>query len=311
MKRLALIALSALVLTACAEDISPPAFDEETVDLEAPAAPVVRAGDGVVQLDWDGLSGADAYRVYRDEGVGSEEIWVAEEALTVWLDDEVSNLHLYRYRVVGLDGGLEGPSSERTSALPALYSVVIAGDQASSASSTVGLDLGAPSGTAWMRLAENDGLAEATWQPYRSELSWELEGEDGLRSIEAEFRDALDNVSLPVSDSIVLDTRAQILGFDFTPDGILNAEDVVDLALVTGELGGEAWAEIESLTLVPLYDNGVAPDTVAADGVFAGRWIVGSGQEVENARVWGNYTDPLGNEAIPYLATGSISVSGN
>ncbi len=309
MKRLVLITLSALILTACTEEINPPTFDEEQVDLGAPDAPIIRTGDGQVQLSWSWLYGADAYRVYRDEGEGSEVLLVAEQTQTSWTDEDVENLNLYRYRVVGLDDDLEGPRSEWTSALPALYSIVIANDLPGSASSTVSLELGAPGGTAWMRLAELGGLDEAAWQPYRSELSWELDGVDGLRVVEAEFRDVLDNRSLPVSDSIILDTVAQILGFSFTPDGILHADDIVELILTAGEIGGEAWAEIESLTIVPMKDDGVAPDTDAGDGVFAGRWIVGAGIDVDSARLWGHFTDPLGNEAFPFLASGAISVT--
>ncbi len=311
MKRLVLITLSVLILTACTEDISPPLYDEEQVDLAAPDAPTIRTGDGQVQLTWSWLFGAEGYRVYRDEGEGSQVLQVAEQTQTSWTDETVENLKLYRYRVVGLDGDREGPRSEWTPALPALYTIVIAGDLPGTASSTVSLELGAPGGTAWMRLAELGGLDEAAWQSYRSELNWELDGEDGLRVVEAEFRDLLDNRSLPVSDSIILDSEAQILDFSFSPNGILYADDIIELILTADEIGGEAWAEIESLTIVPLKDDGVAPDTDAGDGVFAGRWVVGAGLEVDSARLWGHFTDPLGNEAFPFLASGVISVIGD
>lgn len=299
-----------LLLASCGDDVSLPAFPEDEATLPAASEPVVKTGDREVQLDWDLVPGASRYHVFRDEGEGSVEAMVADTSSSSWTDYEVTNLTLYRYRVAAaMSNGTEGPRSPWAPALPALYSILIGEGQSEIATPAVTVHLGAPEGTGWMRLAEAGELESAAWQPFRATQSWQFVGGDGTQVLQAEYRDSLDNRSLPVSDSVVLDSEATVLGFDFVPEGNVSASDTVQLTLRAGEFGGgSARAEIGTLTTVMLFDDGLAPDVLAGDGLFTGRWIVISGLETETMSVWGYYTDPLGNESLPYLAPSTLTV---
>lgn len=298
-----------LLLAGCGDELEVPVFPVEEGDLAMIGRPSALVGDGLVALAWTEVPGGERYHIYRDTGPGSVEVQVGDVQGGDWQDTRVDNLTTYRYRIAGVDAsGLEGARSERVSATPALYSVVIAADAAETANSAVMLQLGGPAGTIWMRVAEDDGLPGAVWQPFAGQLPWVLGGGEGSRSVHAEFRDAQDNQSLPVSDAIILDSSARIEGFDFEPSGVLNVEDLVQFAMVTLETGGQARAEIDFLITIPLYDDGVAPDTMAADGIYTGQWIVGSGLDFEDALVWGHFEDHLGNVAVPVLATSTITV---
>ncbi len=302
-------ALLLLLLASCGEDVNLPAFPDEGALLPAANAPVVRTGDREVRLDWDLVPGASRYHVFRDDGEGSIEEQVATLSASGWTDYDVVNHTTYRYRLAAaMSDGTEGPRSPRAFALPAIYSILIGEGQPEVATPTVSVQLGAPQGTAWMRLAEAGHLDGAVWQPFREQHSWRFIDGDGSYTLQAEYRDSLDNRSLPVSGSVVLDSQAIILGFGFTPGGVVSPSDIIQFTLSAGELGGWASAEIGSLTTVPLLDDGVAPDVLADDGLFTGRWVVSGGLDAEVMPVWGHYIDRLENEALPYLAPTTITV---
>ena len=298
--RLAL-ALAVVALTAgCVEKLDPPELPDlpSAGDLAPLEAPLAIVSDGRITLDWpSALEPVLAYRLYRDAGEGSDEELLAEQAVTNWTDRDVVNGALYRYRVAAYyTAGIEGPRSERTSARPGLFSVTINEDQAATTDPAVRLSLGAPEGTAWMKLGATSDLTGIGWQPFAAASEWFLLGEDGDQWVFAEFRDALDNRSEQVADAIVLDRSAYIADFRFEVWPILEGEATkVLFFLLAGESGGAGWAEVESLADLPLF-LGDSGDTLL------GNWIVGEVTDSVQARVYGHYRDDLGNEALPFTA---------
>ncbi len=91
-------------------------------DLVAPAAPAgltAEAGNGQAALDWNGVSGGAAYRVYRSPVSGGGYEFVAETAATEYVDTAVANGRLYYYVVTAVDAaGNEGAYSNEASAVP-------------------------------------------------------------------------------------------------------------------------------------------------------------------------------------------------
>jgi hypothetical protein len=62
-------------------------------------------------------------------------------------------------------------------------------------------------GVTQMRFS-NDGQAWSPFQPYAATAPWTLSKGDGTKTVYAQFRDSVGNVSAAVSDSIVLDTKS-------------------------------------------------------------------------------------------------------
>ncbi len=283
-------------LAGCVSEINPPSFpalDDPGLG-EAPDAPTAVLGDRRVSLQWPAVEGeVDSYRIYRDEGEGSEELLVGEVADTSWMDEDVQNLTLYRYRVAGVHtDGVEGLRSEWASVVPGIFSVTINGGQASTTDTDVWLDFGAPSTAIWLRLGESQDLSGQNWLPYTAGMDWQLVGPDGPHRINVEFRDVYDNLSERVQAEILLDRVAVIE--DFRYDKVSQGQLFVEFELTAGELGGQAWAELESLTVVPLID----PES---DGIFIGSWTAGEIGDTILTRVIGHFRDDAGNEASPFF----------
>jgi VCBS repeat-containing protein len=87
--------------------------------------------------------------------------------------------------------------------------VTIDGGAAEATSIDVAVDLsaadGAGTGVTEMRLS-NDGTNWAAWMPFAPATPWTLQPGTGVRSVYAQFRDAVGNASATVSDDILLTT---------------------------------------------------------------------------------------------------------
>lgn len=82
----------------------------------------------------------------------------------------------------------------------------------------------AGSSVAQMRFS-NDGVTYTGWEPYAASKTWVIPAGDGSKTVYAEFRDLNGNSSLPMTDTITLDTvppsasassPASVLGHSFT-----------------------------------------------------------------------------------------------
>ncbi len=90
--------------------------------------------------------------------------------------------------------------------------VSVGGGATLTGSPTATLTLGATdpdpgTGVAQMRFS-NDGSTWSPFQPYAATASWSLSAGDGTKTVYAQYTDAFGNLSVPVSDTIVLDTPA-------------------------------------------------------------------------------------------------------
>ena len=88
--------------------------------------------------------------------------------------------------------------------------IVINGDDPATNETLVDVALTPPSGfeATEMRLIVGDDLRRAPWLPFESTQRLELVGDDGIRRVSAQFRDARGNVTAAFFDEIVLDREA-------------------------------------------------------------------------------------------------------
>jgi hypothetical protein len=90
--------------------------------------------------------------------------------------------------------------------------ILINGGAASTNGRTVTLtpsardDLG--SGVAQMRLSNSSTFTGAFWEDYSPNREWDLTSGDGVKTVYAQFKDALGNTSVTTTDAITLDTSA-------------------------------------------------------------------------------------------------------
>jgi subtilisin-like proprotein convertase family protein len=88
-------------------------------------------------------------------------------------------------------------------------SVSVAG-QGATKSAVVTLELAASdagTGVTQMRFS-NDGHTWSAFRPYAAKTTWTLGTGDGTKTVRAQFRDAIGNVSTPASDTVLLDTTS-------------------------------------------------------------------------------------------------------
>ncbi len=59
-----------------------------------------------------------------------------------------------------------------------------------------------------MQISNTESFSDAKWIPYEYYHEWELEGEDGLKTVFVRFRDNANNETKPIQDEILLDRQA-------------------------------------------------------------------------------------------------------
>lgn len=187
-----------------------------------------------------------------------------------------------------LDGSVEelslGTTNLRTS-----Y-VKINNDEAYSTSTSITLSLG-NSDAAFIEIVENG--TTSTKEAYSSTENFTLSSGDGVKTVTINFYDANDNPLPSISDTIILDTTLNVLGFDLI--GAATKGDIVTLVLNLGEIGAQVIASIPTLIEnLFLLDNGTGGDTVANDGIYERDFLITSPEEL-NVTATAIITDIAGN----------------
>jgi hypothetical protein len=87
----------------------------------APPAPlnlVAKSGDGFVQLNWDAVTVATSYKVYRHNSTETVFTLITTTTTNTYNDTTVTNGETYTYLVTALKGSLESPPSNDAVATP-------------------------------------------------------------------------------------------------------------------------------------------------------------------------------------------------
>lgn len=299
--------LAVVALIGCSTETETPSFSNPFdpvvgADLPTPDSLRVAVGDNLVRLNWGLPEGrtADEYAVFRkrtDRDTDEAETLLERVTTRSYTDTGVRNGRTYAYRVAAGVGGRFGPRSVEIEAAPALYAMLIAGDALYTRSREVTVGYQVSNATA-IQLSEDAASFTAPWRSATGSASWTLSAGDGEKTVYARFRLSDGSEGLPVSDTIVLDTRATITAFDFDGAGVRAPGDAVHFRLTSGELHGTATVSVSGVFVSsPLRDDGTSGDPTADDGVYEADLVVPPAVAVFEERASGSFTDEAGNVA--------------
>ena len=153
----------------------------------------------------------------------------------------------------------------------------------------------AESGVAEMRLS-SDGANWNPWVVYSSTAQWTLDpSPDGVKTVYAQFRDVLGNVSELCSDTIVLDTAPPTGGFSILGAPYTNSTSV-SLVLSASDSTGSGVAEMR------FSNTGQEPDWGTwIPYAASGDWVLTTGDGLKT--VYAQFKDAVGNVSTAYTAT--------
>ncbi|MCB9462761.1 MAG: fibronectin type III domain-containing protein [Candidatus Eisenbacteria bacterium] len=310
-----------LALFGCSEDhsldsVKNPA-DPSVSGIEPPTPSRLSAdvSSRTVTLDWDlsddtHANEVDRYRIYRLEPTDIAFQRVdSTDAPPIALSG-LDNGTIYRFRVSAvLKNGLEGNLSSSISATPGIFGIVLAGGDNSTNTRDITITAQSTGGTVGVKLGTSSDLTSASTRPFSTVLSWTLDAVDGEQTVYAQFIDAQGNSSPVVSDSIVLDRRAEILSVSASPLDVAPGE-TVQFRLDADEPFGEASVVLGSNErTITLRDDGTSGDQTANDGVYSRDYVAEEDLQIFEALVTGQFTDQAGNRASPRVASGRLTVS--
>ena len=313
-----------LILFSCRE--YQPAPLEGISDLPGPPAKItVKLGNGYTLLEWpyEMTASVKEFRVYRSETEPVDFALVGSTDTTSYRDSSLVSGTKYYYQVAAVnERGFEGPHSEAVSVVSALYSILLEGGASVTNKSTVTIDITAPATTQLMMFANDSTFANASWEAFFPKRIWKLSPGDGVKIVYARFRTE-DNreTERAITGRIVLDTIASIEFLEEDSGGEdLASGDTLHIRMKTGELDGVATAAIidpaydvpgRGAAGIRLYDDGTHGDAQAEDGIYETDYFIGHGLEVENAYLYGDFTDAVGNVAPRAYAENRLTINKN
>lgn len=260
------------------------------VDLTKPITSITAlpsfVGNTTIPLTWSGsdaLSGISTFDVQVRAGTGGTWTDVLSNTTNTNTNYTGANIITYYFRTRARDvaGNVEDwPADYDTFTVVDTDApsgmVVINGGALTTTSINVSLSLSAtdaPSGVAMMSFS-NDGSAWSAWQSYATQASWTLLSGDGTKTVYTRFRDAAGNVSLPISDTIELDTATE-----------------AEYGLTINN--GAVYTNQTAVTLTIGAQSGTAQMQVSNDGGFAGAtWEPYASHKTWTIIQYGSYVIP-------------------
>jgi len=268
-----------------------------------------------VTLSWEvsDTIGLDRFRIYRSDVTdGGNFVCVdstSENSITVagMLPDRE-----YLFRVAAVQvSGIEGYPSEPVLARTGLLSILIADGHRYTNTRHVRIQLVSCGPTLCVTLSEDSAFADSVQLPFLPSVEFELSDGDGLKTVYARF--TLSNGSrsqIPVSDDIILDTRAEIRSVTFSPQAYLfTTGDTIKLMVDAGEDEGEASVSFPGVSRIYLFNDGNGDDVSSTDSVFTGRYVVPGGLTVTDGKVTGSFTDAAGNTALGFTSWERLNIA--
>jgi chitodextrinase len=278
-----------------------------------PASLHARVGNRSAEISWSlddssHVSSVRIYRVYRAEAGGAPVLTDSTSRPPANLSGLVNGRE-YQVTVSSvLTNGLEGKRSGSLAIVPGVFGLQVDDGRETTRDLSVRVTMLAPEGARGMQVANGSSLDAAPVQPFAVELAWQIPPGDGEKEISARFIDAEGNLSLPVSDRIRLDTRADIASFTFDPGEVVPGDHIL-FRLDAGEPHGSATASLGSGgRQLELRDDGTSGDVTADDGRYALDYAVPQDLALVDVLVTGNFTDQAGNDARSLPAPGRLTV---
>lgn len=199
----------------CPSGFSADNTQAEHNDVELPGAP---PAEPAAVLRYSQGRGFDRVQILRAPTASATPTLLAEVPVTgIFIDETlaIGQSASYWLRPVdsntGRTGCLLGPRSITMVADPLgpEGQVVINEDAAVTSTLDVNLRFGADRTAVDMRVSDDRDLSDATWQPYRPEMDWQIQPDDeGWATVYAQFRSSLGGVSEVSHDTIRFDPAA-------------------------------------------------------------------------------------------------------
>ena len=312
--------VAATLLPGCTTDTEDPSFDNPLDPVGGSGIPVVDSvrvmvGDGAVRITWSLPEGetADEYAIFRKRVTEFPEPPEDEELLdevteTTFTDTRVRNGRQYAYRIAAGREGRFGERTEEFEAIPGLYTISIAGNAELTKEREITVSYSV-SGAQAVRFSESAGSFTEPWQSATGSSPWTLSSGDGEKTVYAQFRLTDGSETMPVFDTITLDTKATIESFTFAGDAVRSPGETIHFRLVAGETGGTATVTVDGVfSAVPLFDDGTGGDAVADDGIYERDLTIPPSTSVEDAEATGAFTDEAGNQATEVPAPELLTI---
>ena len=269
-----------------------------------------------VVLSWEVTNPDDVsqYRVY----VAKEEdsVFVLHDSTTT-TNIEINDLHVsqrYLFRVAAVtSANLEWEPSEIVSAVITYLSIELANGDEYTSNRDISVRINAPSLFSHIMISEDSTFADAQFVPATGQsASFELSEGDGVKYVFVKLQLNDGSVTgVPLQDSIILDTEAEIDSVFFLPPAngqYFGAGDTITFGMSTGESNGRRAVAVITGAAVPLYDDGTNADPDSGDGLYYGTWVVPVQFILNAGEVTGEFTDIAGNTASPKKANGLLNV---
>ncbi len=205
----------------------------------------------------------------------------------------------YAFQVASVGAtGVEGYRSEAIVVRLQVVGITIDNNAEYTRDHSVNVNIVAPSTTTNVKLSEDNSFVGAVWQTYAATRTFSLSAGDGPKRIYAKFLMAGGvETGEPLTDSIILDSRAFIDSTYFTPTtGTIQTGTEMYFYVRTSEIGGEAAIDLAGDS-IRLFDDGTNGDLDAADGIYSYRFIVPLNFSANDQQVLGRFLDAAGNRA--------------
>ncbi|UCC43259.1 MAG: fibronectin type III domain-containing protein [Candidatus Zixiibacteriota bacterium] len=265
-------------------------------------------------LGWEVTSstGIDQFRVYRSTDSTSGFVLIDSTVATSITLSGMALNRLYFFQVASVtQDGIEGHRSETISARATVLSISINSNSIYTKSRSVSVRLISNIPTSHVILSEDSAFGDSVVLAYAAQVTFNLSGGDGPKTVYARFA-FLDGSRSgdPVSDDIILDTRASIRSVTFTPTMTTFATgDTITFSLDAGEPDGAATVSFGTVSGLPLFNDGTNGDNSAGDSIFTGRFIVPPDMNLTDGEVTGYFNDEAGNAQAQLVALQRLDIA--
>lgn len=169
--------------------------------------------------------------------------WTSFAPTQTWTLSAGDGIKVVRGQVRDTPGNSSVPFSDTIilDTTPPACGILINADAPYAASSQVTLTLTSEDANGVGEMRVRNASGEWTpWQAYVSTLPWNLAEADGVRTVEAQFRDILDNTSVACQDTITLDTTSPMCSIAINEDAPYTIQPTVTLTITGTDVNGIA-----------------------------------------------------------------------
>ncbi len=278
----------------------------------------VFVNDGSVRLTWeiDDPSQVLRYRIYVARANEPDTVYELRDSsttTTATIDGLTLNKrYLFQVAAVTTEGW-EWERSQPEEAVVTFLSVSLNDGDMYAPVREVDVNVTGPLTVSHIMLSEDSTFAGDTFRNISGlTTTFELSEGDGTKFVYAklQFTDGSGTGDI-LSDSIILDTKAEIDSVFFQPPSngkFFQAGDLITFGMITGETGGRQATAVITGKAITLFDDGTHGDPDSGNGIYYGSWRVPAQFYLNEGVVTGQFIDRAGITADPLQAQQTINI---